>query len=79
LKGLAPAYDVLCRDLVKGKLLDDIAWLSKVHEEGIKKRAKAELRFPDKLCEEIDWCQPWMDPDKLKEKEIRASLEPVYF
>jgi hypothetical protein len=64
---------------VKGKLLDDIAWLSKVHEEGIKKRAKAELRFPDKLCEEIDWCQPWMDPDKLKEKEIRASLEPVYF
>lgn len=65
--------------MTKGKLLDDIAWLAKVHEESIVKKAKAELRFPDKLCEEIDWCEPWIDPEQLKEKEIRKQLEPVYF
>ncbi len=59
--------------------MDDIAWLTKVHEESIRKKAKGEQRFMDKLCEEIDWCHPWMDPDKIKEKEVRASLEPVFF
>ena len=69
----------MCRKLIKGKLLEDIAWLSKVHEESIAKKSKAELRFPDKICQEIDWCEPWVDPEKLKEKEIRKALEPVYF
>jgi hypothetical protein len=50
-----------------------------VHGESVVRKAKAELRFPDKLCEEINWCQPWIDPQKLREKEAEASLEPVFF
>lgn len=64
---------------MNGKLLDAIAWLAKVHDEGIIKKAKAEQRFHDKLCEELDWCQPWLDPEKLKEKEVKKTLEPVFF
>jgi len=60
-------------------MLDDIAWLAKVHGESVQRKAKAELRFPDKLCEEIDWCEPWIDPQKKREKEAEASLEAVYF
>jgi hypothetical protein len=65
--------------LAQGKLLDDISWLSKMHGESVARKAKAELKFPDKLCEEIDWCQPWIDPERLKEKEAQASIEQVFF
>ena len=34
-------------------------------------------RFPDHLCEEIGWCQTWVGPEELKEREIRGKLEQV--
>jgi hypothetical protein len=76
---LEPHYQKVCEPLVTGKLLDDIAWLTKVHGEAIDRKVKGEVRFPDKLCEEIDWCAPWVDPVKLKEKEAQASMEAVFF
>jgi hypothetical protein len=36
-------------------------------------------RFSDKLCEEIDWCRPWVDPIILREKEIQNTMEAVFF
>lgn len=60
-------------------MLDDIAWLAKVHDESVSRRAKGEMRFEDKLCQEIDWCKPWVDPETAKEKEAERTMEAVYF
>ncbi len=76
---LEPYYQKLCQPLVQGKLLDDIAWLAKVHGESIDRKVKGEVRFPDRLCEEINWCQPWVDPVKLREKQAQATMEAVFF
>lgn len=76
---LEPYYYKQCTPLTEGKLLDDIAWLTKVHGESIERKAKGEMKFPDKLCEEIDWCKPWVDPVKLREKEAQMSMEQVFF
>ncbi|RYH31181.1 hypothetical protein EON65_03185 [archaeon] len=64
---------------MQGKVLDDISWLAKVHGESVIKKARGELKFSDKLCEEIDWCQPYIDPEKLKEKKAQESVEAVFF
>lgn len=79
LQQLGPTYDKVCRDLIHGKVLDDIAWLAKVHGESVIKKARGELKFSDKLCEEIDWCKPYVDPEKLKEKKVQESIEAVFF
>ncbi len=76
---MEPKYHDICKPLVEGKLLDDISWLAKVHGESIAKRAKGEQKFEDKLCEEIDWCKPWVDPEEAKEKEAEKTLEQVFF
>jgi hypothetical protein len=76
---LDQTYDNVCKLLTRDKLLDDISWLAKVHSESILKRAKGEQKFEDKLCEEIDWCKPWVDSEKMKEKEAENSMEAVFF
>lgn len=60
-------------------MLDDIAWLAKVHGESVVRKAKGEQKFSDRLCQEIDWCKPWMDSTKLKEKEAQETMEAVFF
>ncbi len=72
-------YAPICQPLVEGKLLDDISWLAKVHDESVARRAKGEQKFEDKLCQEIDWCKPWVDPVVAKEKEAEKTMEAVYF
>ena len=76
---LAPHYREVCLELTKGKLLDDISWLAKVHSESVLRKAKAEQAFPDKLCEEIDWCKAYIDPVKLREKQAQETMEAVFF
>ena len=72
-------YKEICKELVQGKLLSDITWLAKVHIESVARKVKGELRFGDKLCEEINWCQKWLDPQKLKEKAATESMDMVFF
>lgn len=50
-----------------------------MHGESIERKTKGEVRFPDKLCEEIDWCRPWIDPVKLREKQAQETMEAVFF
>lgn len=76
---LPAPYNDICTPLTKGKLLDDIAWLGKVHGESVARRAKAEIGFPDKLCEEIDWCKAYIDPARLREKQAQETMEVVFF
>jgi len=72
-------FDVLCRQMLSGKLLEDVCWFAKVHAESVMRKDRGEMRFPDKLCEELNWCVPWVDPEELREKEIRDTMEPVFF
>ncbi|KAJ1411121.1 hypothetical protein B484DRAFT_455683 [Ochromonadaceae sp. CCMP2298] len=76
---LLPKYSTACQPLVQGKMLDDVAWLAKVHHESILRQAKAELAFPDKLCQEIDFCEAYMDPEEKREREAQQTMEAVFF
>lgn len=76
---LPEPYNGHCLPLIRGKMLDDIAWLAKVWGESVAKRAKGEQRFGDKLCEEIDYCEKWMEPEKMAEKVAQQSMDMVFF
>ena len=51
----------------------------KVHSESVLRKARGEQSFPDKLCEEINWCEPWIDPLAKREKEAQETMEAVFF
>ena len=83
---LPSEYDPSCRLLVKGRGTEDIAWMSKMHHEVVKKRELGGLRFPDRVCEAIlnestgkKFCEKWIDPDLLRRKTIEESIEPVFY
>lgn len=78
-QSLTPHYRDICLQLTSGKLLDDVSWLGKVHSESVIRKAKAEQAFPDKLCEELDWCKAYVDPEVLKEKQAQETMEAVFF
>ena len=79
MQSLTPPYRDICLQLTSGKLLDDVSWLGKVHSESVIRKAKAEQAFPDKLCEELDWCKAYVDPEVLKEKQAQETMEAVFF
>ena len=83
---LPAEYDASCRLLVQDRGMEDIAWMSKMHHEVIKKRELGSLRFPDRVCEAIlneatgkKFCDKWIDPDLLRRKTLEESIEPVFY
>lgn len=48
---LEEKYDAICRGLISGKLIDDIAWLAKIHGEKIERKVVSNMLFADSLCE----------------------------
>jgi len=74
----SPALRELCKPLTEGKLLDDLAWIAKVHSEALLRQARGEVGFPDKMCEEIRYCQKYVDPEELKKLE-EQNMEQVFF
>lgn len=48
---LAEDEMVICKELTQGKLLDDVAWLAKLHGEKMARKVSADKLFPDSLCE----------------------------
>ena len=73
-----PALAELCTPLAQGKLLDDIAWVAKVHSEALLRQVRGELLFADRLCEEINYCEKFVDPEELKRLE-ENKMEQVFF
>jgi hypothetical protein len=67
-----------CAQLAQGKLLDDISWISKVHSEALIRKAKAEVSFADALCQEVGFCEKWLDPEELRKRE-EAKMDQVFF
>lgn len=76
--GLAPAMHALCAPLAEGTLLDDVAWIAKMHSEALARKAKGEVGFADKLCEEVRFCERYVDPLDLQ-REQEAKMEQVFF
>ena len=83
---LPAEHDASCRLLVKGNGPDDIAWMSKMHHEVLKKRELGSLRFSDRVCEAIvnestgkKFCEKWIDPDLLRRKTLEETIEPVFY
>lgn len=84
--GFKQEFDADCRQLLKDQGKEDIAWMSKMHHEVIKKKELGSLRFPDRVCEAISnqatgkkFCEKWIDPDQLRRKTIEETIEPVFY
>jgi hypothetical protein len=72
---LTSSFREICKTIAAGKLVDDIAWIAFLHHEAIVAREKTDHLFADRLCETIEYCSKWVDPDA---EEIVVQ-EEVYF
>ncbi len=68
----------VCRELSSGPLQSDIAWLAYMHAEAIPRKKKANKLFKDQLCEEVKFCEAWVDEEEAA-KEQAKKVEPVFF
>ena len=73
---LTSSFREQCKSIIKDKLVMDISWIAYLHHEAIIGNHNTEKLFADTVCETIDHCSKWVDPDA--EEEI-ASEEEVYF
>lgn len=61
--------------------IDDIAWLVKLHVDNVAKRPLGTgtgINFQEKLCEELKYCERWIDPVVLAEKLAEQEIEVLY-
>lgn len=72
------AHHDLCRNLTTDRLMDDLGWILKVHLEGVEKRLRSDSQFADKACNEVKFCEKWLEPDVVKKKELEKKVEAVY-
>ena len=49
-----------------------------MHAEAIPRRKKTNKLFKDQLCEEIKFCEPWVDEEEAAVNEAK-KVEPVFF
>jgi hypothetical protein len=70
-----PSFKRQCKPMTEGSLLEDISWISFMHAENIERKGKADKLFGDSLCESINFCQKWTDPDAEEE----VVMEEVFF
>ena len=68
----------VCRELSSGPQQSDITWLAYMHAEAIPRRKKTNKLFKDQLCEEIKFCEPWVDEEEAAVNEAK-KVEPVFF
>jgi len=68
-------FEGMCAPLVQGALLDDISWIAFMHSESIARKGKAEKIFAESLCESVNFCEKWVDPDAEEEE----AQEEVFF
>lgn len=68
-------YRDMCSPLVESALLDDISWIAFMHSEAIARKGKVERLFSESLCESVNFCEKWVDPDAEEE----VIVEEVFF
>ena len=76
--GLPAKFQALCAPLTVSGLLDDVSWIAKMHHEALVRKAKGEVSFADKLCEEVEYCTRYVDPLEAAQQEV-AKMEQVFF
>ena len=70
-----PSFRRLCDPLTEGSLSEDISWISFMHAENIERKGTADKLFADSLCESVNYCEKWVDPDA----EEVVVMEEVFF
>ena len=68
----------ICHELSSGPQHSDIAWLAYMHAEAIPRQKKANKLFKDQLCEEINFCEAWVDEEEAAQEQAK-KVEPVFF
>jgi hypothetical protein len=68
----------VCQSLSSGTLHSDISWIAYMHAESIPRRKLATKLFKDQLCEEMKFCEPFVDEEEAAKEEAK-KVEPVFF
>jgi hypothetical protein len=68
----------ICEELSPGRYHSDVAWLAYMHAESIPRQKKASRLFKDQICEELKFCQPYVDEEEAAMQEAK-KVEPVFF
>lgn len=68
----------ICEELSPGKYHSDVSWLAYMHTESIPRQKKANRLFKDQICEELKFCEPYVDEEEAAKQEAK-KVEPVFF
>jgi hypothetical protein len=56
----------------------DVAWISKLHYEAIRKGRFTHRNFPDMACENLGQCRRWVDPEGDAREAVLNEVEAVF-
>jgi hypothetical protein len=45
----------------------------------LKNHGKGDIKFQDKLCQQVQLCQKWVDPEELKKQKMEEEMPQVFF
>ena len=74
--GLTDTYYDICKSMIKGKS-DTLSWLADMHKEKVKKKVKADIRFSDFICQDLNYCLKWESDGEIARKN-QVIVEPVF-
>ena len=49
-----------------------------MHVEAVQRRDKADRAFADTVCEQIHFCEPWMDPAERQSEQDKQAMEAAF-
>jgi hypothetical protein len=70
-------YDI-CQSLTSGSRRDDLGWVLKVHAEAVDRKARSDTKFDEKACQEVKFCERWIDPSEMKKIELEKAVDAVF-
>ena len=74
----ASAFFDICTSLTSGTRRDDLGWVLKVHAESVDKKGRSDTKFDEKACQEVKFCEKWIDPTEMKKIELEKAVDAVF-
>lgn len=78
LSATATSFYDICHKLTSGSLQDDLGWVLKVHSETVDKKGRSDTKFDEKACQEVKFCEKWIDPTEMKKIELEKAVDAVF-